>query len=92
MCVCVCVYIYIKLCLGKMRLQFWEMELNKGEDELSSPGMPIHLSQSTELYHQEQALFHRLMTAEKVPLLARLCIINVRKDGCRSGTKKKQEE
>ena len=71
------------LCIKKMRLQFWEMESNKVEDELSSPDMHIHLSQSTELYHQEQALSHRLMTAKEVSSLARLCIINIRKDASR---------
>jgi hypothetical protein len=36
--------------------------LNKGEDELSSLDKHIHPSQSTEQFHQEQALSHMLMT------------------------------
>lgn len=46
-------------------LQFWGTELNKGEDELSSPGKHIHPSQSTEQFHQVQEPSHMLMTAKK---------------------------
>ena len=48
----------------QMALQFWGTELNRGEDELSSPGKHIHPSQSIELFHQVQALSHKLMTAK----------------------------
>lgn len=41
------------------------MESNKGEDELSSPGRHIHLSQLVEQFHQERALSHIPMTAYK---------------------------
>lgn len=44
-------------------LQFWGRESNKGEDELSSPGRHIHLSQSAGQCHQEQALFRTRRTA-----------------------------
>jgi hypothetical protein len=48
------------------------MESNKGEDGQSSPGMHIHLSQSIEQYHQEQALSHMMLTANK-----QLCISQI---------------
>lgn len=41
------------------------MELNREEDEQSSPGSYIHLSLSTEQCHQVQALSHMLRTADK---------------------------
>jgi len=48
-----------------MKLQFWGTELNKEEDEQSSPGRRIHLSPSVEQCHPVQALSHRLRTADK---------------------------
>lgn len=39
------------------------MELNKVEDEQSSPGRHTHLSQSIGQFHQELALSHMQMTA-----------------------------
>jgi len=48
-----------------MTLHFWANELNRGEDELSSPGKHIHPSQSIELFHQVQAHSHTLMTAKQ---------------------------
>jgi hypothetical protein len=41
-----------------MKLQFWWTELNKEEDEQSSPGRRIHLSPSVEQCHPVQALSH----------------------------------
>ena len=49
----------------QMTLHFWANELNRGEDELSSPGKHIHPSQSIELFHQVQAHSHTLMTAKQ---------------------------
>lgn len=48
-----------------MKLQFWGTELNKEEDEQSSPGRRIHLSPSVEQCHQVQGLSHMLRTADK---------------------------
>lgn len=48
-----------------VKLQFLGRESNKGEDELSSPGRHIHLSQSAGQCHQEQALFHTPKTENK---------------------------
>lgn len=45
------------------------MKLNKGEDEQSSLGKHIHLSQSTEQYHQAPARFHMLKTAKRTLVL-----------------------
>lgn len=46
-------------------LHFWGTQLNKEEDELSSPDKHIHPSQLTEQSHQVQALSHMSMTENK---------------------------
>jgi len=45
-------------------LPFWGTELNRGEDEQSSPDKHIHPSQSIEQFHQVLVLSRKLMTAK----------------------------
>ena len=49
-----------------IEIPFWAMEYNKEEDELSTLGMYIHLSQAIELPQPSQVLSHMLLTATRI--------------------------